>query len=169
MTIEEQAAVFTRWVTSHGALLEKIVRAFARAAVDRDDLRQEIALQLWRSLPRFQHAAKESTWIYRVAFNTALAWGRGEQRRRRRTPAAGTLDETPAAPPSETERRTERLYDLLRALPPAEASLVVMHLEGLSYREISEVLGLSETHVGVKLTRLRQRLARDWREQDDEL
>jgi RNA polymerase sigma-70 factor, ECF subfamily len=79
---DSQEAVFKRWLKEHTGLVFKIARAFAPGDADRDDLVQEILLQLWRSLPRFEGKAKESTWIYRVALNTALAWHRGEKKPR---------------------------------------------------------------------------------------
>src|SRR5262245_13217677 len=77
----ELDGIFRRWLADHAGLMWKVVRAFAAAPEDQQDLLQEIALQLWRSLPAFRREAKESTWIYRVAFNTALVWKRDEKRR----------------------------------------------------------------------------------------
>src|SRR5215211_311438 len=81
-TDESREALFKRWLKQHSGLVFKVARTFAPSDGDRDDLVQEILLQLWRSLPRFEGKARESTWIYRVALNTALAWHRGEHKRR---------------------------------------------------------------------------------------
>src|SRR5687768_737615 len=75
-------ALFKRWLEQHTGLVFKVAHAFVSSDSDRDDLVQEILLQLWRSLPRFEGKAKESTWIYRVALNTALAWHRSENKHR---------------------------------------------------------------------------------------
>src|SRR4051812_24390964 len=72
--------LFKRWLEQHSGLVFKVANAFAPSGADRADLVQEILLQLWRSLPRFEGKAKESTWIYRVALNTALAWHRGQNK-----------------------------------------------------------------------------------------
>lgn len=164
MTVTEQESLFRCWLQEHSGLMWKVVRAFTVTPEDADDLLQEIALQLWRSLPAFRGDAKESTWIYRVAFNTALVWKRGEKRRQAKheqffelTSAPEILAETAVHPP--TDRLVEQLYAAIRQLPKLDASLALMHLDGLSYREISEVLGISENHVGVKLNRLRKQLA----------
>jgi hypothetical protein len=76
----------------------KVVRAFAVGSEDQEDLVQEIALQLWMSLPAFRREAKESTWIYRVAFNTALVWKRHEKRRHAKHERFFELNAAPEAP-----------------------------------------------------------------------
>ncbi len=142
----------------------RVARGYTATDEDREDLVQEILLQLWCSLPRFEGRAKESTWIYRVALNTALAWRRADARRRQRFTPLLEVEDIPA---DEAERRAQlekeealaRLYTAIRALPKVDAALVMLHLDGLSYRETAEVLGISETNVGVKLTRARNALA----------
>ncbi len=164
MDASEQEALFRRWMDEHAGLMWKVVRAFTAAPEDAEDLLQEIALRLWTSLPAFRGEAKETTWIYRVAFNTALSWKRDEKRRHAKherffklnTPPPSSPDHTT---PSEDEELVQRLYAAIRQLPKIDASLTLMHLDGLSYREISEVLGISESNVGVKLTRIRAHLA----------
>jgi RNA polymerase sigma-70 factor (ECF subfamily) len=156
--------VFESWVREHAGLMLRVARAYTVAEEDRQDLLQEILLQLWCSLPRFEGRAKESTWIYRVALNTALAWRRADARRRRRFTPLLEVEDIPA---DEAERRARlekeealaRLYTAIRALPKVDAALVMLHLDGLSYREMAEVLGITETNVGVKLTRARKALA----------
>lgn len=140
-----------------------MARAFAPSEADRQDLIQEILLQLWRSVPRFEGKAKSSTWVYRVAMNTALAWRRKEVHRR--VPQVALLDiETVAADQDALtiERRelVESLYEAIRQLPRIDACIVMMSLDGLSYREMAEVLGISENHVGVKLNRAKEQLGR---------
>ena len=81
MTAQEQETTFRRWLEEHLGLMLKVVRGCTAAPPDQEDLFQEVLLQLWISLPAFRGEAKETTWIYRVAFNTALTWRRGERRR----------------------------------------------------------------------------------------
>jgi RNA polymerase sigma-70 factor (ECF subfamily) len=82
MTAQQQEAIFRGWLDAHIGLMLKVVRGCAAAPPDQDDLFQEVLLQLWSSIPAFRGEAKATTWIYRVAWNTALAWRRGERRRR---------------------------------------------------------------------------------------
>ncbi|MGB7746079.1 MAG: RNA polymerase sigma factor [Verrucomicrobiia bacterium] len=78
MNAEEQEAIFRRWLNDHLGLMLKLVRASAATPEDQDDLFQEVLVNVWSSIRAFRGEAKETTWIYRVAFNTTMAWRRGE-------------------------------------------------------------------------------------------
>src|SRR3954451_4876902 len=174
MTDREREAIFRRWLNTHLGLMCKVVRAFTATQQDQEDLLQQVLLQLWTSLPAFRGEAKESTWIYRVSFNTALVWRRDEKRRRVKHEAFLELNIPPPAASyphekSQDDEMVEMLYAAVRQLPRLDASLALMHLDGLSYREMSEVLGISENHVGVKLNRIRVRLAEQLKEEAHEL
>jgi len=164
MTSEEHEQRFRQCLADHANIMWKVVRAFAVTRQDQEDLLQETALQLWRSLPTFRGEAKTSTWIYRVAFNTALVWKRSETRRNAKHESfihLNALEEATSGQPagSPDEEMVQQLYDAIRQLPKLDASLALMHLDGLSYREMSEVLGITESNVGVKLNRIRKQLA----------
>src|SRR5215217_1570758 len=155
---EPREEVFKRWLAQHSGLIFKIARSFAPSDSDRDDLVQEILLHLWRSLPRFEGKAKESTWIYRVALHTALAWHRSENVRRVPQTPLLAIEELPEPDDAAQRQRDElvaRLYAAIRRLPKVDAALVLLYLDDLSYREMADVLGISETNVGVKLNRAR--------------
>ncbi|MDB5355784.1 MAG: polymerase sigma factor, sigma-70 family [Phycisphaerales bacterium] len=163
MGIADHELQFRQWLAEHTGLLLKVVRSFAEGPADQDDLFQEILLQVWLSLPSFRDDSKPTTWLYRVALNTALAWKRSEKKRRRRQ---GSLSISDVAAPSVTSAEAERndrvvdqLYAAIRALPPAKRALVVLYLDGFSYREIADVVGISESNVGVSLNRIKKVLA----------
>lgn len=173
MTAPEQEALFRRWLDAHLGLMLKIVRGCA-APSDQDDLFQDVLLQLWTSIPAFRGEAKETTWIYRVAFNTALAWRRSEKRRRVKHEQFFQLDVSPKEQASHADALPQQelvtqLYTAIRELPKVDASLALMHLDGLSYQEMAEVLGISENYVGVKLNRIRQQLAEKMKGAGNEL
>ena len=174
MTVQEQEIIFRRWLNEHLGLMLKVVRGCATAPQDQDDLLQDILLQIWSSIPSFRGEAKETTWIYRVAFNTALAWRRGEQRRRKGHETFLKLDTSPQVQPSHVDSLPEReiveqLYAAIRQLPQVDASLALMLLDGLSYQEMADVLGISENYIGVKLNRIRKQLADQLKGANDEL
>lgn len=163
MPDENPEAQFKNWLQAYGGAVLKVARAYTLTAEEREDLAQEILLQLWRSLPHFGGRANASTWVYRVALNTALGWHRKEGRRRARQQPLVEPEEVPVPGPDSAEQlhqreAVERLYAAIRQLPKAEAALVLLYLEDLSYREIASVLGISENNVGVKLTRARRAL-----------
>jgi RNA polymerase sigma-70 factor (ECF subfamily) len=161
---ENPESLFKSWLNEHGAAVLKVARAYTRTTEDRQDLVQEILLQVWQSLPRFQGRASASTWFYRVALNTALGWHRTEHRRRiRQQPILEIADLSAAGLDSAqqaVEREVvERLYAAIRQLPKTEAALVLLYLDDFSYRHMAEVLGISETNVGVKLNRAKKALS----------
>jgi len=159
----DQEHVFEDWLNGHGAIPVKISRAYAAGRADQDDLYQEILLQLWGSIPSFQGHCRASTWIYRVALNTAFAWLRGERKHAGRValvsiPELATADET-GTDTNEKVRLLERLYTEIRKLPGVDPSLMLLHLDGVSYRDIADILGISVNYVGVKLNRIKKQLA----------
>jgi len=158
------AARFASWLEEHRGIVVKVARSFAPVPADMADLQQEMLLQLWTSLPSYAGQAKASTWIYRVCLNTALTWRRGMQRRENRlereadVAAIAAAAGSPAEHAGDTET-LEKLYAAIHALPMFDRALVLLALDGLAYREIAEITGLTENHVGVSLTRARKRLA----------
>ncbi len=162
MTESERDDLFRQWLGEHQGILVKIARARVATADDQEDLFQEMLLQLWLSLPRFRGDSKASTWIYRVALNTSLAWDRSHRRYRDRvrTLAAPSEVVDPNHGTGRHDRVAEidRLYAAIRTLPKVDASIVLLHLEGLSYREMADVLGITLSNVGVRLNRAKKRL-----------
>jgi RNA polymerase sigma-70 factor (ECF subfamily) len=155
---------FHRWLDEHAGLLFKVVRSFTTGPPDSDDLLQEILLQAWLSLPSFRAESKATTWLYRVALNTAMVWKRRESKHRERRRALPIdvefVDHRPAPHEAQAEReKLERLYEVVRGLPPADRALVLLYLDGLSYSDMAEVIGISESNVGVRLNRIKKVLS----------
>jgi RNA polymerase sigma-70 factor (ECF subfamily) len=164
MREQKNEAVFRRWLDEHLGLMLKVVRAFATSPQNQEDLFQETLMQLWRSIASFKGDSKETTWIYRVAFNTALAWNRSEKKQRLGHETLLRFDPPAIADASRAtsaleQEKVDLLYAAIRQLPKVDASLALMLLDGLSYREMAVVLGISENNVGVKLNRIRKELA----------
>jgi RNA polymerase sigma-70 factor (ECF subfamily) len=143
---------------AHTSILYKVARVYGATRFDREDLFQEIALQLWHSVGAWRGDCAAATWMYRVALNTALAWQRKERRHlqgRRDLEDASDLVVSPAV----QDPRLDWIYQRISELDDANRALALMMLDGFSYREIAQVLGLSESNVGVKLTRIKAALA----------
>lgn len=155
---------FEARIEEHRGIVFKIAASYCPDGGEREDLVQEICLQLWRSYPRYDPRRRFSTWMYRVALNTAISFARTRRVRERRVVP---LEDSEAAETAETPRRQDRderiaqLNRFLYGLAGLDRALVVLYLEERSYREISEVLGISETNVGTKLGRLKQRMRRE--------
>ncbi len=153
----KQEGIWTAWVERHRGILIKTARAFAPPG-DHDDLMQEILLNLWRAIPNFRGDSGESTFVYRVAHNTALTWQRSRIGYRNRMAGLLRQSEIVSSPPQQDDA-IERLYNAIRSLPEADRSLLLLHLDELSYREIAAVSGITESNVGARLTRIRLKLA----------
>jgi RNA polymerase sigma-70 factor (ECF subfamily) len=162
---DKHEEIFKQWLGEHKNLIFRLVRAYASSPQDQDDLFQQILLQLWSSIPGFQGNAGHKTWIYRVALNTALVWRRSQIRRRKRhRKLIIDFNEAPDLRQCSTEtmrdaQTLDRLYGAIRQLPKIDSSIVLMHLDGFSYDQMAEILGISRSNVGVRLNRARKKLA----------
>ena len=152
------------WLDEHASSVLKVARAYTLTSEECQDLAQEILLQAWRSLPKFEGKASSATWFYRVALHTAMNWRRKDKpRRSRQQPLLEVQALAPAGSDSseqaEQRETVERLYRVIQQLPKTDAALVLLYLDELSYREMAEVLGISESNVGVKLNRAKKALS----------
>jgi RNA polymerase sigma-70 factor, ECF subfamily len=157
----QQERLFRQWVEQYQPILFRVARTYAASREDQEDLVQEMLLQLWRSAASFEGKAKPSTWIYRVALNTSFAWNRSQQRRRKHrclTAADNVPDRSEDPASRANEAAVQQLRDAIRQLPVIDSSLAILHLEGLSYQEIADVLGITANNVGVKLSRIKKKL-----------
>ena len=146
---------FTELLDRHRGILHKVSSMYADTPVDREDLVQEIAYQLWKSYPSFRGESRTGTWVYRVALNTAMATFR---KRRPAITYPDVLPEPGDAPLLAEESPTERLFSAIRQLSEADRALTALFLEDLSHEEIGKVLGITPNHVGVKLHRIKAKL-----------
>lgn len=156
----ERERIFSDWLAGHKGILFKVVHAYAFEHADRQDLFQEIVIQIWRSVEAFRGDSSASTWMYRVALNTAIAWTRKEGRRQRgkeQFELAQGLLTTPAA--VERDPRVEWLYQQITQLKDVDRSVALLLLDGFSYKEIAGIVGLTESNVGVKINRIKSALA----------
>lgn len=159
MDIADQQQRFVEWTRDYSAILHHVVNGFA-SGDDRNDLFQEVLLAVWKSIPGFRGQARTTTYLYRVCHNAGLLWIRTEKNYRRRLENFGGAAPGGFAAESDplTDERLVMIYSAIHRLKPLDRSLMLLSLDGLSYREMAEVLGLSESNVGVKLTRIKQQL-----------
>jgi RNA polymerase sigma-70 factor (ECF subfamily) len=147
MTADELTDLLRR----HAGLIRKVAHAYCRDPAERDDVVQEIAVQLWRYRDRYDSRFAQTTWIYRVALNVAISHFRRTERHRHNV----EMVEVPADPP---DPALADLWRLLGALDAMERALVILYLDGNSHPTIGEVLGISASNVGTKLDRIKTRL-----------
>jgi RNA polymerase sigma-70 factor (ECF subfamily) len=160
MCESERDRIFNDWLADHKGILFKVVHAFAFEHADRQDLFQEVAVQVWRSVDAFRGESSVPTWMYRVALNTAIAWTRRRDRHERNKQALEVGGDllTPASADGR-DPRVEWLYHQIAQLKDVDRSVALLLLDGFSYRDIAAFLGLTESNVGVKINRIKAALA----------
>jgi RNA polymerase sigma-70 factor (ECF subfamily) len=154
-----EAPEFTDLLRQHAKLIHKVAFAYCREASDREDVVQEIAVQLWRSRDRYDERRKQTTWVYRIALNVAISFHRRERRHReRRLSDEGHLITVAATPEAEPGQELELLLRCIDDLSALDKALVLLYLDGNDHASIAEVLGISVSNVGTKLHRIKDRL-----------
>lgn len=147
---------FLALISSNQGVIYKIANLYRDTRDEREDLFQEIVFQLWRAYPSFRGDAKASTWIYRIALNTAIAIYRKNKPAIQYTPI---LPDLPAEEPNpEYDLRKERLFSALRLLDDSEKAIITLYLDDFNYKQIAEITGISENYVGVKLNRIKSKI-----------
>lgn len=149
---------FERILAEHFPAISRLARSFTNSESDRQDLLQEIAIALWKALAHFRGECSERTFLFRIAHNRAVDW-----LSRDKTPATqADFDLPDPSPGAEAElvrrERMGRLLNAIQRLPSGQRQTMILALEGLSYREIADVLGISESNAGARLTRARAAL-----------
>lgn len=158
MTSPALQAEFQEQIEKHKKILYKICSLYCRDADDRQDLAQEILVELWRAFPRFDRQRVFSTWMYRVGINAAISFSRRELSRKRHvvTMEDQILSEIPLTEADKTS--STMLHAVIEGFDPLNKALLLLYLDGNSHGEISEVLGISATNVGTKIGRLKEAL-----------
>jgi RNA polymerase sigma-70 factor, ECF subfamily len=156
----ERDRIFDEWLAGHEGILFKVIHAYAFEHADRQDLFQEIIFQVWRSVDAFRGDSAVSTWMYRVALNTAIAWTRKEARHKRgKRPLEVVEGLLTAASSDGRDPRVEWLYRQIAQLKDVDRSVALLMLDGFSYREIAAIVGIGESNVGMKINRIKSALS----------
>ncbi|MBI5759884.1 MAG: sigma-70 family RNA polymerase sigma factor [Planctomycetales bacterium] len=149
---------FTNLLRRHTGLIHKVAYAYCPNATDRDDVIQEIAIQLWRSRDRYDVRFKETTWIYRIAINVAISFHRRERRHSDRRVSLEGSAITIAVPSVEPSQDVELLMRCIDDLGELDKALVLLYLDGYDHASIADVLGITVSNVGTKLQRIKNKL-----------
>ena len=147
---------FSELIEKHQAIIHKITMVYESAWSDREDLFQEICLQLWLSYPNFREEAKFSTWMYRVALNTAISNVRKEKKK----PLFAPLRESDGITEdrSDEKEKVKILYRAISKLNRIDKAIILLWLEEKNYEEIAAIMGTSKKNVSVKLVRIKRKL-----------
>lgn len=138
-------------------LIYKVCHSYCSNPSDHKDLEQDIILQLWSSMKRYNGSVKMSTWIYRIALNTAISHYRNEQKRNHVASENFMFLQAIEYDP-ETDERIKRLYAFIEQLNYLDKALMLLYLDETRHKEISEILGITESNVSTKINRIKQQL-----------
>lgn len=158
MKESEQRKIFDEWLEGYRALLFKIIRAYAYSADDQNDLFQDICLQMYRSIPNFKGSSAVSTWLYRIALNTAIKWSTKEKKHVTGHYEVDTMTNVLIAKEESKDERVDWLYNEIKQFNEIDRSLTLLLLDGYSYKEMAEMMGISESNIGVKIHRIKKQL-----------
>ena len=160
-TESEPVADLLAQLEAHKRILYKVAYTYCRDRDDRQDLVQEMLIQVWRSLPRFDRRVKFSTWMYRIAVNVAISHYRNEGRRIRNTVSIDDLGFDIAAADrcfDEADANLRALRKLIDGLDEVNRALILLFLEGFNAEDIAEVVGISATNVSTRINRIKSKL-----------
>jgi len=160
MQTNKDSNKFLEMLDDHKGIIYKIVNSYCRDEEDRKDLAQEIIIQLWKSFDRYDSRFKYSTWIYRIALNVSISFYRKEKRRSEISyPLPENLFSVHANDDAEEKSYlTKLLTEFISELKELDRALIILYLDEKSHKEISEILGLTETNVGTKIGRIKKLL-----------
>lgn len=155
MSVEpDDTTQFGGLMEAYAGPIRRLCGVYAASPADREDLFQEIFLAVWRALPGFRRESSARTWLYRIAHNVALTW---QARDRRRQSREAVLDDE-VHPSGEMDLRRMALEQAIAGMNPADRSLTLLWLEGLSASEIEDITGVKAATVAVRLSRIRRQL-----------
>ncbi len=149
---------FISLINQHQGLIFKVCNMYCSQGEDKEDLFQDIVLQLWRAYPKFNNGAKVTTWMYRVALNTAIS----RLRKHKTSSSTETLTDEAfkieAVNDEESVARSKLMYAAIERLTDVERAITMLYMDNHSYREIAEITGITESNVGYKINQIKLKL-----------
>lgn len=149
---------FITLLESNIGIILKISKAYTRTSQDREDLMSDIAFEMWKAFPNFKGQSKISTWMYRIALNTAMNYNRNTRRNRDFIQSAIELQNLELSNEADANPQIEILYDCIGELDEFNKAIVLLYLDGHDHLEIAEITGISKTNVGTRISRIKEQL-----------
>jgi RNA polymerase sigma-70 factor (ECF subfamily) len=143
-------------IEEHQNIIYKVCHVYRDSKEDQEDLFQDIVLQLWKAYPKFRKESKVTTWMYRIALNTAIAiYRKNSVAIDFKETIPEKIHKTDSTPVSQNQ---DMMFRALRTLSEADKAVITLYLEDFSYKEIAEITGISENYVGVRINRIKNKL-----------
>lgn len=149
---------FVKLISENQAIIHKICNVYFRDKVHKEDYHQELIIQLWKAFPGFKSTAKFSTWMYRVCINASIDILRKEKKELKKVNLSEEYLNSLPIHTNETNRNQEELYTVINQLPHVDRAIITLYLEEYSYKEIAEIIGITESHAGVKINRIKSKI-----------
>ncbi|MEO8109473.1 MAG: sigma-70 family RNA polymerase sigma factor [Ginsengibacter sp.] len=150
---------FTNLINKYRALIFKVCNLYCDDVESRKDLFQEIVLQAWKSYPNFRKDSGASTWLYRIALNTAISNFRKESKKPDRLPFTTATFEIPDLVSNDEKENRTAMQEAISKLTDVEKAIILLYLDEKSYEEMSDIIGITISNVGVRLTRIKNKLS----------
>lgn len=160
----DKSDIFLSVVKSNKGIIYKVANSYCKNVEDRKDLVQEIIIQLWKSFDNYDDNFKHSTWIYRISLNVAISFYRKENTRKEISNSLTTdiFDFTDTEISDEKETNLGLLTQIISKLNDLDKALVLLYLEEKNYKEISEIIGITETNIATKIGRIKNKLKKEF-------
>jgi RNA polymerase sigma-70 factor, ECF subfamily len=155
VTVEKE---FIELIKKHQGILHKICNAYFLRDPFKEDYYQEILIRLWKSYPSFKNQSKFSTWLYRVALNSAIDIIRKQNLQPAQIELSKVEYNIPENKANNESEIRDRLYQAINQLPDVDKAIIILYLEDYNYREIAEIIGISESNAGVRINRIKNQL-----------
>lgn len=158
---------FLQIIKKNQGIIHKVCSIYCDFNEDHNDLFQEIVTQLWKSFPNFRNESKVSTWMYRVALNTAITSFKKEKRRPDQARLTyENFQVTDENYDSQTDEDIKHLHKAVSRLSGIEKSIILLYLENKEYEEIAEITGITQNYVRVKMNRIKKKLKKMMAKED---
>lgn len=156
----DKSDIFLSVVQTNKGIIYKVVNSYCQNIEDRKDLVQEIIIQLWKSFDNYDDNFKHSTWMYRISLNVAISFYRKENRRKKISNPLidGIINFSDNDDFEDKETDLGILQQMISQLKDLDKALILLYLEEKSYKEISQIIGISETNVATKINRIKNSL-----------
>ncbi len=164
MNKEKQTDEFVRKISENKGIIHKICNIYCNNEEDKKDMMQEITLQIWKSYSKFKQQSKFSTWLYRIALNTAIT----NIRKSKKNLIFQTVSDNQHVPPvkediPDLDEEINKLYKAIAKLNDIEKAIILLYLEKKTYLEIADIMGISEKNVSVKIVRIKSKLKKTYK------
>lgn len=151
---------YTTQILPYAAIIIKICRAYTNTQEDFEDYYQEVCLQIWRSKDNFNEQSSWSTWIYRLSLNVCLTFLKKRKNNKQNNTSDLLPDEVLVDSKAFSEESLNQLYIAIRQLSEIDRGVILLYLEEKSYQEIAAIMGTNTNNIGVRITRIKERLKR---------